>query len=123
MVLSPFYKINGAAMVAPDENVEMSFEDLDSGESGRDESGFMHRIVVRQKVGVWNFCYSRLSAGEYAYMMEILPKGGSFTFTYPTGADGTGEAVCQAYLSGYSIAWRSARTKDYRNLKFSIIQC
>ncbi len=123
MVLTPFYKIDGMAMIAPDENVEMSFEDLDSGESGRDESGYMHRIVVRHKVGVWNFCYSRLSGEEYAYMQSILPKGGSFLFTYPAGADGSDLRTCQAYLSGYSIAWRSARTKDYRNLKFSIIQC
>ena len=38
-------------MLAPDEGVEMSFEDLDSADAGRDEAGYMHRSVVRYKVG------------------------------------------------------------------------
>ena len=117
------YQIDGKAMLAPDAGVEMSFEDLDSPDSGRDESGIMHRIVVRHKVGVWNFSYSHLTQEEYAYMLSILPKSGCFSFTHPKLEDCTKTESCTAYLSGYSIMWQSARTKDFRNLKFSIITC
>ena len=51
MTLTELYKIDGKPMVAPDADVQMSFEDLDGAQSGRDESGFMHRILVRRKVG------------------------------------------------------------------------
>ena len=117
------YQINGKSMLAPDAGVEMSFEDLDSADSGRDQSGVMHRIMVRRKVGVWNFCYSYLTQEEYAYMLSILPQTGSFTFTHPKQEDCTQTETCTAYLSGYSIVWHSARTRQYRNLKFSIIAC
>lgn len=121
--VTELYLIDGKPMLAPDADVEMSFEDLDASDSGRDESGVMHRIVVRHKVGVWNFRYSHLTQEEYAYMLSILPKTGSFVFTYPKPEDCTKQESCTAYLSGYSIVWHSARTKDYRNLKFSVIAC
>lgn len=123
MTLTDLYKIDGKPMPVPDEGIEMSFEDLDDAQSGRDESGFMHRIVVRSKVGVWNFNYSHLTQQEYAYLLSILPTGGSFTFTHPSQEDSTVSRDTTAYLSKYGIVWHSARTNTYRNLKFSIIQC
>ena len=114
--LTELYQIGGNKMVAPDERVEMSFSDLDSADSGRDESGVMHRFVVRRKVGSWNFHYSRLTAEEYAYMQSILPEAGYFLFTHPGGS-------CHAYLSNFSVVWEGLPTDGYRDLKFSIIQC
>ena len=121
--LTELYQINGKPMLAPDAGVEMSFEDLDSADSGRDETGFMHRVVMRNKVGVWNFCYSHLTQGEYAYMLSILPNTGSFTFTHPVLSDSTQSETTTASLSKYGIVWQSARTGEFRNLKFSIIEC
>ena len=121
--LTERYLIDGKPMLAPDEDVEMSFEDLDASDSGRDESGVMHRTVARHKVGVWHFSYSCLTQAEYTYMLSILPQSGSFTFTHPKLTDCTQTENCTAYLSGYSIVWQSAKTKLYRNLKFSVIEC
>ena len=121
--ITDLFQINGKPMLAPDADVEMSFEDLDASDSGRDESGVMHRIVVRHKVGVWNFNYSRLTQEEYAYMLSILPQAGCFTFTYPKPSDSTKRESCTAYLSNYSILWHSAKTGDFRNLKFRSIAC
>ena len=123
MVLTELYKIDGMPMVAPDADVQMSFEDLDSAQSGRDEAGFMHRILVRRKVGVWEFSYSHLTGQEYAYMMSILPKGGSFVFTHPSRQDSTVAEDTHAYISKYGIVWHSAKTDSYRNLTFSVIEC
>lgn len=123
MTLTDIYRIDGMPVVAPDAGVEMSFEDLDAAESGRDESGFMHRIVVRHKVGVWDFTYSHLTEAEYAYMLSILPRAGSFTFTHPALGDSTQAVNTTAYLSQYGIVWHNARRKEYRNFKFRIIEC
>ena len=123
MVLTELYQIDGMAMVAPDADVQMSFEDLDGAQSGRDESGFMHRILVRRKVGVWEFSYSHLTRQEYAYMMSILPQGGSFVFTHPGRQDSTQPEQTQAYISRYGVVWHSAKTDSYRNLTFSVIEC
>ena len=117
------YAINGKAMLVPDGGVEMQFSDLDSGESGRDESGFMHRIVKRYKVGAWSFRYDTLTKQEYGYMRSILPESGSFQFTYPDPDDPSQSKTVEAYLSQYGITWQSAKTGLYRNLKFDIVEC
>lgn len=123
MSITELYKIDGAPLLTPDQDVEMSFEDLDAADAGRDEAGFMHRIVVRYKVGVWNFQYSHLTQQEYSYLLSILPKAGSFPFSYPDPGDPSRQKTTVAYLSKYGISWHNARTGHYRNLKFSIIEC
>lgn len=120
--LTWLYQIDGKPMLAPDCDVQMQFTDLDSGESGRDEAGYMHRIIKRRRVAAWSFCYSSLTQKEYAYMQEILP-GDSFLFTYPDPADPAKYKVTRAYISQYGITWRNASTGEYRNLKFDIIEC
>ena len=51
------FQINGAPLLVPDAEVTASYEDLDSADAGRDESGVMHRLPVRFKVGSWSFSY------------------------------------------------------------------
>ena len=117
------YLIEGKPMPLPDQEVEMSFEDLDRAEAGRDESGFMHRMVARYKVGSWSFTYSHLTQETYASLLRLLPKSGSFVFSYPDPMDPEKYKHTVAYLSKYGIVWRDAATGLYRNLKFSIIEC
>ena len=57
MRTTTLFTINGKPMLLPDTEVAVSYEDLDASDSGRDESGVMHRMVVRYKVGVWNFTF------------------------------------------------------------------
>lgn len=123
MTLTDLYQINGNPLPAPDQDVEMSFEDLDAADAGRDEAGYMHRRVVRQKLGVWNFSYTHLDEGTMAYMRHVLDTGGTFSFTYPDPGNTANRRKTTAYLSGYGFVWRNARTGDYRNLKFSVIEC
>jgi hypothetical protein len=116
MELTELFLIDGKPLPVPDRDITMSFEDLDAPQAGRDEAGFMHRMPVRRKVGVWKFQYSHLTGETYRYLQSILPAGGSFRFTCPEGET-------EAYLSRYSIIWRNARTDTYRDLQFSIIEC
>ena len=98
------FKINGVAMLAPDEEVAVNYEDLDSSDSGRDESGVMHRSVVRFKVGSWKFEYSHLTEEERKYMESLFPNAATFQFTHPTRADATGrKRLCATVANSESV--------------------
>jgi len=115
------YLIDGKPLLIPDGDVELSLSDLDEGDSGRDEAGFMHRIVARYRVGTWTFQYFRLTAREYSYMRSLFQGKADFTFTY---RNLEGELVeTRAYCSNDSITYHNAALGEYRNFKFSIIEC
>lgn len=118
-----FYQIDGKPMLAPDAEPEFTFTDLDSSDSGRDESGVMHRIVVREKVGTWSFTYSHLTDEQYTYLVGLFSGKAQFSFTHPKPGSSTETETSTCYCSNYSIAWRNARTGTWRNLKFNIIEC
>ena len=115
------YKINGKSMLIPDEDVSLSLADLDSSDSGRDESGIMHRIVVRERVATWGFNYSQLTTEEYKYMRSLFAGKPEFTFTY-RNLDGKIVST-KAYCSNDSITYHNARLGLYQNFKFNIIEC
>lgn len=117
------FLIDGQPMLAPDENVEISMEDIDAADSGRDESGVMHRFVVRQGVGKWTFSYAHLTGEEYAYMESLFAGKGTFRFAYTDGSDGGQSKAVTAYRSKHGILWQSAATGQFRNYQFSIISC
>ena len=118
-----FFKVNGAAMLAPDEPMEVSYQDLDASDAGRDESGYMHRMVVRHKVGSWKFSYSHLTEEERQYMENLFRDADTFTFTHPTQADAARTEDTLCYRSGYDISWRNAKTGLWSGYGFSVIEC
>lgn len=118
-----FYQVDGQPMPAPDEEPEFSFSDLDASDSGRDESGVMHRIVVREKVGTWSFSYAHLSDEDLAYLRNLFAGKAQFTFTHPVFGSSNATETCTAYMSQYSAVWKNQRTGQWRNFKFNIIQC
>lgn len=121
-VASDLFKINGVSMLAPDEDVDMSYEDIDSADAGRDEAGMMHRIVVRYKVGKWSFSYASLSDTDYRAMEALFPDEGSFQFTHPSRLDASVPETTECYRSKCSVTWRNARLGKWMNYKFNIIE-
>lgn len=117
------FKINGIAMLAPDEEVGFSCEDLDTSDSGRDEAGFMHRVVARYKVGSWSFNYSHLTEEERQYMENLFSDAPDFEFEHPDRLDSTKQVTCKAYRSKYSISWKNARTGLWSAYNFNIVEC
>ena len=117
------FLIDGMPMYVPDGDMGVSFEDLDASDSGRDEAGVMHRIVVRYGVGKWAFSYHAITQEEFAYMEQLFQNKDSFQFTYPCMTDCSKAETVTAYRSKAEIVWRSAKTGDLRNYNFSIIAC
>ena len=118
-----FYQVDGVSMLVPDGEPGFSFADLDAADSGRDESGVMHRMLVREKVGSWDFTYDYLTDEELTYLRDLFAGKAQFSFTHPVlGSSGETES-CTAYMSQYSAVWKNRRTGLWRNFTFTIIQC
>ena len=117
------FTVNGHPIFAPDDDVAMSYEDIDASDSGRDESGVMHRIVVRYKVGTWSFEYAYITEAEKQYMEALFPDAPDFQFGHPSRKNAAIQETCTAYRSKYSISWKNASTGLWRNYKFNIIEC
>lgn len=121
--ITELFRINGKPMLVPDSEVGASYEDLDSADSGRDESGVMHRIPVRYKVGSWSFSYSHLTEAEKQYMESLFPEEADFDFTHPGRKDASVAVTSRAYRSKYGISWKNARTGLWSGYSFNIIEC
>lgn len=117
------FTINGKPMLVPDEEVAVNYEDLDTSDSGRDESGVMHRVVVRYKVASWKFSYSHLTEEEKQYMESLFPEAPTFIFGHPSRTDAAVLEETKCYRSKYGIAWKNARRGLWSGYSFSIIQC
>ena len=117
------FTINGKPVLVPDQEVTVSYEDLDAADSGRDESGFMHRFVVRHKVASWGFTYSHLTEEEKQYMESLFPDKATFAFGHPGRKDSTKRETTTCYRSKYSLSWKNAATGLWSNYGFQIISC
>lgn len=117
------FRINGKPMFAPDADVAVAYADLDGEDSGRDESGVMHRIVVRYKMGTWSFEYASITEEEKRYMEELFGETPDFEFTHPDRIRSDKVVTTRAYRSNYGITWHNLRTGQHRNYKFNIIEC
>lgn len=114
------YTIDGAPLLEPDEEPAISKTDLDASDSGRDESGVMHRIVVRERVVTFGFSYALLDREDYAYLESLMAGKSHFSFGY---MDSDGDMhIIDAYCSKTSIVLKS-RAGLYKNFKFNIIEC
>lgn len=117
------FRVNGEPLFAPDADVSVSYADIEGEDSGRDEAAFMHRIVVRYKVGTWSFEYTHITEEEKRYMEELFGDTPDFEFTHPDRFLSGQEVTTRAYRSDYGIVWHNAKAGQWRNYKFNIIEC
>ena len=115
------FLIDGKPMLAPDEEVQVRYEDIDSAAAGRDQEGYMHRAMVRGKVPSWVFAYSFLTEEEKQYMEGLFGDGDSFLFTHPSRVDASVAEQTRCYRSKYSISWKRANTGLWSGYGFTVI--
>ena len=119
--LTTDFLIDGTPMLTPDAGVSLKRKDMDHGSTGTDESGVMHRMLVRSDVKSWDFSYAILTAEEYAYTVGLLRGKATFSFAFKND-EGQPETVT-AYCKETSVSYWSNRRGLYKNLQFTIIQC
>lgn len=115
------FQIDKKPILVPDADLQIEYCDLDSESSGRDECGFMHRIVLRREMKTWSVPYETLTAEEYRYMESLFAGKDCFLVEYrdQNGAYGS----CLAYRSVHSITVHNAKQGICKNYKFNIIEC
>ena len=117
------FMVNGKPLLVPDAQVQCSYEDLDAADAGRDEKGYMHRIMVRNKVASWSFSYNHLTEAERSYMESLFGTAATFQFTHPDRLDASKAVTSKCYRSKYTISWRNAKTGLWSGYGFTVIQC
>ena len=117
------FQVNGKPILVPDAPVGISYEDVDSSDAGRDESGYMHRVMVRNKVGVWSFTYHNLTEAEKNYMENLFGSASVFQFTHPDRIASSQMVTTQCYRSKYNLSWRNSKTGLWSNYSFNVIEC
>lgn len=115
------FKIDGNPVVTPDCDVSFEQKDVESTDSGKDESGVVHRFLLRSGVKSWSFNYTHLSVEEYGYMANLMRGKTAFQFSYPDGNGVT--KTCTAYCPGGAVAIRNLRTGIYSSYSFKIVEC
>lgn len=115
------YQINGLPMLAADAGVEIQFADINTPDSGRDEMGYAHRLVLREKLRTWSFSYQTLTAEEYRYLDGLFRGKNVFRFT-SLGLDGETQN-CMAYCERSRITLYDRQKGLYKNMKFDIVEC
>lgn len=116
------FLIDGVPMLAPKEEPEFSFEDIDAADAGRDETGHMHRNIVLWKVGKWSFEYPVVTNAEYKYIESLFMGKTSFMFTRPNRLNPALTTTTECYRSKYKINWKSAKRGIWVNYSFNIIE-
>ncbi len=117
-----YFRVDGKPLPLPDIGMKISCSDLDADDSGRDESGVMHRIVAREGVRTWEFSYKTLDEEDFRYINELFSGKPEFQFTYGVAKDGT-LLTTRAYRAKYSVLMQDPISGIYRDLKFNIIEC
>lgn len=117
------FKIGGKSMLVPDSPLQVTYEDVLSSDSGRDESGVMHSIPMRRKIAKWTFVYASLTEEEKNYMESIFPDTATFDFTKPSRTNTATSSTAKAYRTSYGIAFYDANQGLWKNYKFVIQEC
>lgn len=117
------FKVDGTPLLAPNAEPQFSYEDIDAADTGRDELGYMHRHVVRRKVGKWVLDYGTVTEEEKQYMESIFEDRDTFQFTRPSRLDVNTSETTECYRSKYAINWVDSKTNKWKNYKIDIIEC
>lgn len=115
------FLIDGQPILAPDEDIQIIYEDLDSEDSGRDESYVMHRIVVREGVKKIPLSYAFLNRDEYRYMESLFK--GKPSFLVECRDESGAPLSFIAYRAKRSITVSNVKTGLHKNYNFNIIEC
>ena len=115
-----FFAVEGKPLLLPDGPVEVRCADVLSPESGRDESGRMHRFVLRDKLRSWKFTYRDLTQEEKIYLENLFAGKGIFSFTHP--ADDRENTKTDCSCEDFSLVWRSWQGGIWGDMTFRVTQ-
>lgn len=119
-------QIDGNPLPEPTEAAEIKFTDVESEDSGKDETGVYHREILRFGVLSCTLTYSHLSNEECAYLFHLLENKSTFRFTCPISSDSrnveqTVTRTC--YCTDHGAALQRLKAGVWRDAKLQIQEC
>lgn len=119
-------QIDGKPLPEPTETADIQFTDIESSDSGSDETGVYHREVLRFGVLTCTLTYSYLDNADCAYLLELLQNKTTFQFTCPaasSAADVTQTTTRTCYCSNYGAALQRLKAGVWRDMTLEIKEC
>lgn len=119
-------QIDGKPLPEPTEPAEIGFADVESKDSGYDESGVYHRLVMRYGVLSCALTYGYLTNEECAYLLELLQNKDTFQFTCPISSNSkevTKTITRTCYCSNRSAALQRLKNGAWRDMTLKIQEC
>lgn len=116
------YKINGISLPTPDEDVEITEEDMHD-ESWRDGAGKLHLVVIRRGVIKVPLTWSYMTESEFQTLKNACRKDMTGTYTFEDLFGNTYQIYTGADLK-YSIHVVNKDTGEalYKDVKLSFIE-
>lgn len=113
--MTEIYYMDGRALPPANGGVKCRRADLESGESGRDEGGFLHRVVLRTGVLSWVFSYRDLTPTACRQLLEVLPQKDCFLLQ--------GEDARRCYLEEISTHRRDTLQGTVYDVTLTVREC
>lgn len=119
-------QIDGKQLPEPTETADIQFADIESSDSGFDETGVYHREVLRFGVLTCTLTYGYLDNADCAYLLGLLQSKNTFQFTCPTpsdAADVTQTTTRTCYCANYGAALQRLKAGVWRDMALEIKEC
>lgn len=119
-------QIDGQNLPEPTETAKINFSDIESSDSGADESGVYHREVLRFGVLSCTLTYGYLDNADCAYLLDLLKNKTTFEFTCPaasSAADVTDTITRICYCANYGAALQRLQAGVWRDMELQIQEC
>ena len=119
-------QIDGKPLPEPTETADIQFTDIESSDSGSDETGVYHREVLRFGVLTCTLTYSYLDNADCAYLLGLLQNKTTFQFTCPAASNAanvTQTATRTCYCSNYGAALQRLKAGVWRDMTLEIKEC
>lgn len=119
-------QIDGQPLPVPTGSPSITFEDVESSDSGADEMGVYHREVLRFGVLTASIEYAYLTNADCAYLVGLLAGKTTFQFTCPvsgTGVDVTDTITRTCYCSNWGAALLRLKRGVWRDFALEIKEC
>lgn len=119
-------QIDGKPLPEPTETADIQFTDIESSDSGSDETGVYHREVLRFGVLTCTLTYNYLDNADCSYLLGLLQNKTTFQFTCPVASDSTDVAQTitrTCYCSNYGAALQRLKAGVWRDMTLEIKEC
>lgn len=123
---TPLLQIDGQQLPEPTEPAEINFYDMESSDSGPDECGVYHRVVVRFGVLSCTLTYDYLDNADCAYLMSLLQNKTTFQFTCPVASEDTDVShtiTRTCYCTNHGASLQRLKAGFWRNMTLNIQEC